>query len=372
MINGNDSNTIYIDGHSLGLSTVIKALSSDTVKVKLSDQARAICSQTREQVNEWLVEDAPVVYGINTGLGNLKDTVLSPEAHIEWNKTIPYPHAVGMGDLIDPVITRTALLLRANVLARGYSAVRVDLIERMLAVFNEGISPAIYELGSTGLSDLGPLAQSAMVIAGLPEADVIYNGQRESAQAVYERVGLEKEFRLECKEVLSQMNGSTMTQAISLHAFNGFEEVLAQIGPDLQTNNTDLYEAVQKTAEHIKQTINFENNITCDNPLLFEIGEGKYEPVMGCNCSNTQVGYAMDLLTMLTGDLSMWILEHLQSSNVKGDRGVSLMIQIDQLQIPASADSIATKGNQEDHVEFSYGAARKAKRAVSLLEELIY
>ena len=362
---------VYINGHDLNIETAIQLMSDEERFVELDDHASMRCSQTRGQIDQWLGKDAPVIYGINTGLGNLKDTVMSPEEHIAWNKTIPYPHAVGLGNTIDPDVTRTALLIRANVLARGYSAVRVELIERMLDIYNARISPVVYEMGSTGLSDLGPLAQSAMVVAGLDEAEVFYRGQKMPAQEAFELAGLDQTFSLECKEVLAQMNGSTMTQSLSVLTYHKFERQLDRVKDLSSLADSSFIEAVENTKAFIKEVINFENNITCDNPLLFEVDNGQYEAVMGCNCSNTQVGYVMDLLTIMMCDLSICYYNSNQWDESSKDQALSYIAQIDTLKLPACADSIATKGNQEDHVEFSYGASRKANKAVQLLERLI-
>ncbi len=375
----------YIDGYSLTIEGIASAIKGELGTIGIAPEAISRCEGSRNQIRKWLEKDAPVIYGVNTGLGNLKDTVLSPEDHLEWNKTIPYPHAVGMGEAISPDITRASLLIRANVLCRGYSAVRPELIQRMLDIFNKGISPVVLELGSTGLSDLGPLSQSAMVVAGLEEAEVFYQGKRRRAKECFQEVGLEPVFQLECKEVLAQMNGSTMTQAIAVFAcynmqqlFDIEKEIEKSIELDAIDSKEKVYSAIDQSFKFISGVVNFENNITCDNPLLFKVDSGDYEPVMGCNCSNTQVGFVLDLLNVLISEKSNYIYEmisQLESEGYKTKklRGLasSLVREIKALCLPASADSIPTKGNQEDHVEFSYGAARKAMKAVKLYKVLL-
>ncbi|GAB6927906.1 histidine ammonia-lyase [Paenibacillus sp. JCM 10914] len=381
----------YIDGYNLTIEQIVKAVLGQMGTAELGHEAKSRCQGSRAQIARWLETDAPVVYGVNTGLGNLKDTVLSPEEHLAWNKTIPYPHAVGVGQYLNPVITRASLLIRANVLSRGYSGVRPKLIERMLDIFNRGIAPAIRELGSTGLSDLGPLAHNAMVVGGLEEAEVFYEGKRMQAQSCFEALGMETVFPLECKEVLAQMNGSTMTQAIAIFACHNMQQLL-----DIEQKIATIWDsgryiaidskeqvdyAVDKAFTLIWNTVNFENNVTCDNPLLFEIEDG-YEAVMGCNCSNTQIGYVMDLLTILLVDKASYAMEllnrlegaeHAENIKLEAIREVaSAKVRlIHSLSIPASADSIPTKANQEDHVEFSFGAARKAMRALEAYQSLL-
>jgi histidine ammonia-lyase len=382
-----DSN-LYIDGYSLTVEHIVQAVRGELGSVRLEHEARGRCESSRAQVARWLGSDAPVVYGVNTGLGNLKDTALSPEEHLEWNKTIPYPHAVGVGQYLNPVITRASMLIRANVLSRGYSGVRPELIERMLEIFNYGIAPAIRELGSTGLSDLGPLAHSAMVVGGLEEAEVFYEGRQMSAQACFEALGLDAVFPLECKEVLSQMNGSTMTQAMAIFACHNMQQLLEiekRIQVILNHNRQIMIDskeqvdlAVEKAFAIILNTVNFESNITCDNPLLFEVEDG-YEAVMGCNCSNTQVGYVMDLLQFLIADKANFIMEFINRLDLEeGGRlraireAASARVRhIQSMSLPASADSIPTKANQEDHVEFSFGAARKALKALNAYQSLL-
>ncbi|MEG1603444.1 MAG: aromatic amino acid lyase, partial [Cloacibacillus sp.] len=149
-------NTYYIDGKTLTLDAIRKITADADAQVLLAEPAAAACRASREQVERWMQKDAPVVYGVNTGLGNLKDVVVPPEQHIEWNKDLPYPHAAGMGEYLPAQVTLTSLLLRANVLARGYSGVRTELIGRILSVYNAKAAPAVHSEGSTGLSDLGP------------------------------------------------------------------------------------------------------------------------------------------------------------------------------------------------------------------------
>lgn len=383
-----DTQKYYIDGYSLTIEGIVSAIKGESGRICMAPEAIKRCEDSRNQIRKWLEKDAPVVYGVNTGLGNLKDTVLSPEDHLKWNKTIPYPHAVGMGAAINQDITRASLLIRANVLCRGYSAVRPELIQRILDIFNEGISPVVLELGSTGLSDLGPLAQNAMVVAGLEEAEVFYKGKRRKAKECFKGAGLEPVFQLECKEVLSQMNGSTMTQAISVFACYNMQQLLkvekeieksVDIDGEFAIDSREkVYSAIEQAFKFILGVVNFENNVSCDNPLLFKVDSGDYEPVMGCNCSNTQVGFALDLLNVLVAEKSSYIYEwicRLESRQYRIKKlrvlASSLVRDIKALCMPASADSIPTKGNQEDHVEFSYGAARKAMKAIKSYKLLL-
>ena len=113
--------------------------------------------------------------------------------------------------------------------------------------------------------------------------------------------------------------------------------------------------------------LDFENNITCDNPNLFECEDGSYEAVMGCNCSNTQVGYALDLLSVIIAEMAFDIVGLCD----KNPQAEAMLDQLRGMTMQVSADSIPTKGGQEDHVEFSYSAALKADRGVDILSNLM-
>lgn len=362
----------YIDGNSLTLETIRTIMADKEARVALSDEAAARCRATRSQIDRWMEKDAPVVYGVNTGLGNLKDVVVPPEKHIEWNKTLPYPHAAGMGDYLPPEVTLTSLLLRANVLARGYSGVRPELIERILAIYNAKVAPAVHSEGSTGLSDLGPLAQNVMTVAGLDEAKAYYEGGLMPSREALRKAGLAESFTLECKEVLAQMNGSTMTQAIAVLAFLCFEELLPRVEARLAggAELPEFFAGCRGVVEFTKGILNRENNISCDNPLLFELPEGGYEAVMGCNCSNTQVGYAADMMNTVIVELANGVFEKI-SGKIAKNEGRHLLNKIKTCAMQVSADSIPTKGGQEDHVEFSFTAARKFYYAVELAGKLL-
>lgn len=364
--------TYYLDGYSLTVDMIRDIAQDSSAEVLLGEDARASCSATRKQIERWMEKDAPAVYGINTGLGNLKDVVVPPEQHVEWNKTLPYPHAAGMGEYLPPLVTLTSLLIRANVLARAYSGVRPELIDRVLSVYNAKVAPAVHSEGSTGLSDLGPLAQNVMTIAGLPEAKAYLEGELMPSVLALEKAGLEPAFVLECKEVLAQMNGSTMTQAIAVLAFIKFEDMLPELFSLINATDSaskHRINAYKRVIAFAKSILDKENNISCDNPLLFEIGQKEYEAVMGCNCSNTQVGYVLDILNTIISEMAGDIASTVQEG-AKKEKALLLMSKIKTCAMQVSADSIPTKGGQEDHVEFSYTAARKFCYAVDLIGKL--
>ncbi len=357
-----------INGYDLTLEKVAEILEDPSPKIFIAPEAEERCRRSRRQIDRWMEKGAPAIYGVNTGLGALKDVAVPAEKHEEWNRTLSYPHSAGFGGWLPPQITRLALLLRANVLCQGYSAGRPELIRRLLELFEAGIAPAVIPEGCTGLGDLAPMAQCVMVVAGLPEAKAFFRGNLMPAREACRKAGLPEEFTLQCKEALMQISGGTMGQAIAVTAHARCLQILGSLRDRMSEGEREnaKYQAWQETLAFIGAVLEQENNVDSDNPLLFETENDSFEAVMGCNSSNTQVGYAMDLLNILVAEMAAEAVP-----GTPARRQTYLHTQLKFLTMQVSADSIPTKGGQEDHVEFSYTAALKALKGTELLEKLL-
>jgi len=100
------------------------------------------------------------------------------------------------------------MFLRANVLAKGYSGVRIHLLNTLMSMINRGIHPVIPEIGSVGASgDLVPLAHMALAMMG--EGNVEYNGRVIGADSALEKEGID-EVRLDSKEGIALINGTSV------------------------------------------------------------------------------------------------------------------------------------------------------------------
>src|SRR5687768_15414987 len=120
--------------------------------------------------------DAPRVYGVNTGFGALAEVSIGPEQIRELQRNLVRSHAAGVGEPAPTDVVRGLVLLRAAVLARGQSGVRVLLCERLCQLLAHGVHPVIPWQGSVGASgDLAPLAHLALVVIG--EGEAVVGGQ---------------------------------------------------------------------------------------------------------------------------------------------------------------------------------------------------
>ena len=114
-----------------------------------------------------IVERNDVVYGVTTGFGKLSDIAIPPNRLAELQVNLIRSHAVGVGPLLSEAEVRAMMLLRANVISKGYSGARAVLVELLAGMLNAGLYPPVPEQGSVGASgDLAPLAHLALALIG--------------------------------------------------------------------------------------------------------------------------------------------------------------------------------------------------------------
>src|SRR6187431_2362719 len=159
----------------LDLAQLRRLCGANPASVKLDPACRAGILASAEMVRRAADGDAPV-YGVNTGFGKLASTRIAHADLATLQLRLLRSHAVGVGEPLDERVVRTILLLKATSLARGYSGVRHEVIDLLLAFYNKGISPVIPCQGSVGASgDLAPLAHLSLPLVG--EGEVFYDGQ---------------------------------------------------------------------------------------------------------------------------------------------------------------------------------------------------
>ncbi len=214
--------TVAIDGNKLTLDEVVQVARNAEVQVRLSAGAKARINRSRQAVETFLAQGERV-YGITTGFGALKDHFISPEHRRELQRNMIMSHAVGVGDPLPQEVVRAMLLIRANALAKGYSGLRLSVVEALLGLLNRGVYPIIPAKGSVGSSgDLAPLAHLTLTLIGLGEA--VYRGERMAGAQALALAGLEP-VTLEAKEGLALINGTTAMTAIAALAVHDAENL---------------------------------------------------------------------------------------------------------------------------------------------------
>jgi histidine ammonia-lyase len=202
-----DSTTpaLEFDGEKLDIAGVRRVAEGRAeVRVPLGTLERAKRSR---QLFENTVRDGVPVYGVTTGYGEMIYMLVDVSKETELQTNLVRSHSAGVGPAFALDEARAIVAARLNALAKGYSAVRPELLERLALYLNKGIVPAIPEIGSLGASgDLGPLAHIASTVIG--EGYVLSDGGRTATGPVLAEHGIEP-MRLKFKEGLALINGTS-------------------------------------------------------------------------------------------------------------------------------------------------------------------
>ncbi len=156
---------IQLDGSSLTIEQLLR-IADEREPVALAPDARERVRASRAVVERRALSDEPA-YGINTGFGSFADVKIAPDALEALQLNLLRSHAAGVGHPLPVRSVRATMALRANVLAKGFSGIRVDTLEALIALLNLGVHPSVPSRGSVGASgDLAPLAHLALVLVG--------------------------------------------------------------------------------------------------------------------------------------------------------------------------------------------------------------
>ncbi|HEU5441470.1 MAG TPA: aromatic amino acid ammonia-lyase [Ktedonobacterales bacterium] len=215
--------TIAIDGESLRLEDV-QAVAREGVRVALTANA-----ETRDRLeagwrlNHELIGEGRPIYGVTTGVGDSVGRQIAPERAALMQKYLMRLNGCGTGPTLPVEYARAVVLVRANCLAKGYSAVRPLLIERLLDLLNEDYVPVIPEQGSVGASgDLIPGSYVAAALMG--ERKVTHGGEVMPSARAWEALGKEP-LELQAKEGLALVNGTHLMAGIAALAVLDAERV---------------------------------------------------------------------------------------------------------------------------------------------------
>jgi len=195
---------IYADGQSLTIEDVVQ-VARYGAEVRLAESAKPGILESRAVV-ERLVEAGKPIYGINTGFGSLQNVGIKKDDLETLQRNLIVADAVGIGKAFDTEVARAIMLLRVNALAKGFSGIRIEVIETFVEMLNKGVTPQIREKGSVGSSgDLCPLAHMVLVPMGLGEAE--YKGKIMDGKSAMEAAGIPL-ITLKAKEGLALINGT--------------------------------------------------------------------------------------------------------------------------------------------------------------------
>lgn len=279
---------IVLDGKSLTIDQVHE-VARNHARVELAPEAREAVARCRK-VAEELMARGELIYGVTTGIGELARVAVSGEQGEELQRRIIRSHSAGVGDYFDEDQVRAAMLLRANVLARGYSAVRPLLLETLIEMLNRNVVPAVNEKGSVGTSgDLTSLAQIGCVLMG--EGNAFVDGALVTGREAMERAGLEP-VTLSFKEGLALINGSQFfTGCGALCAYDADRLIRnaiiasAMSADALRTPLTPFDDRIHRLRPFVGQIVVAENmrRLLADSDLIAR-GSGKVQDAYSIRC----------------------------------------------------------------------------------------
>jgi histidine ammonia-lyase len=350
---------IEIDGNHLTLEEVVR-VACIKEPVRISGAGVEAIQESRKRL-EAIISTGKPVYGINTGFGIFADRRIPTRDSAALSRNLILSHSVGVGDPFPENVVRAAMLVRANTLTKGYSGVRLEIVQTLLDMLNAGVIPVVPSQGSLGSSgDLIPLSHMALVFT-TDEYDreedsgwAVYADQKMTGKAAMRAAGIPR-LRLGPKEGLALNNGATFSAAVAalavvdaeilletadlalamsleamlgcssafdarLHIVRGHagqievaENVRALTLGSQFINASgrvqDAYSlrcapqvhgAARDTWKFIKEIVETEINAATDNPLIFEPDEA----ISGGNFHGEPIGMVMDYLSIALAELA--------------------------------------------------------------------
>lgn len=203
--------TVVLDGEHLTVDRLVR-IARHNEPVELHPEALARIEVCRAMLEEKIVA-REIMYGVNTGIGEFSEVVLTDEQVAQFQRFLIYNHAAGIGDPAPIEAVRAAMAGRINVHAKGCSGGRPAITLTLVEMLNRGVTPVVCLRGSVGASgDLAPMSQIALLMLG--EGEAFYGGQRLPGAVAMERAGIPVP-GLEARDGLATINGSNLLTAIS-------------------------------------------------------------------------------------------------------------------------------------------------------------
>ncbi|MGY6658132.1 tyrosine 2,3-aminomutase [Amycolatopsis sp. TRM77291] len=213
---------VVFNGETLDIADV-RRVAEDRVPCRVSPSALEKAAKCRTMFEDIVRQEIPI-YGVTTGYGEMIYMLVATSEEVALQTNLVRSHSAGVGPLFSETEARAIVAARLNALAKGHSAVRPEVLERLALYLNLGITPAIPEIGSLGASgDLATLSHIASTLIG--EGYVLRDGEKVPTREVLDEFGIEP-LELRFKEGLALINGTSgMTGVGSLVVHKALEQV---------------------------------------------------------------------------------------------------------------------------------------------------
>ncbi|MDI6739142.1 MAG: aromatic amino acid ammonia-lyase, partial [Candidatus Edwardsbacteria bacterium] len=215
---------IVLGGAGLTIENLVR-IARHNEPVELTPDAFERIKKCRAMLEE-KVKAREIMYGVNTGIGEFSEKVLTDEQVGQFQRYLIYNHAAGIGDPVPVEQVRAAMAGRINVHAHGNSGCRPEITQTFVEMLNRGVTPVVCQKGSVGAcGDLAPMSQIALLLMG--EGEAFYRGERLPGKAAMERAGIPVP-GLQARDGLAAINGSNLMTAMSALQLYDFNRWLKQ------------------------------------------------------------------------------------------------------------------------------------------------
>ena len=216
--------SVIVDGKDLKIEDVVR-VARQGEDVRLAPEALERIRSCRGMLQK-KVDAREIMYGVNTGIGEFSEIVLSDEQVQQFQRYLIYNHAAGIGKPVPIEHARAAMLSRVNVHAKGFSGCRPEITLTYVEMLNRGVTPVVCEKGSVGAcGDLSPMSQMALSLMG--EGESFYRGERMPTRAAMEKAGIPVP-GLEARDGLAAINGSNLITGIGCLLLHDAERWIQQ------------------------------------------------------------------------------------------------------------------------------------------------
>lgn len=290
---------MILDGRSLTLENIHEELLNPS-QLSIDGPARELVDRSRSTV-EQVLESGDIVYGINTGFGRLANEQISAENLLQLQVNLLRSHAAGVGEYLPAKTVRLVLLLKINSLLRGYSGIRIEVIESLIELYNKGLLPAIREKGSVGASgDLAPLADLALPLIG--EGQLISDtGAVIPAAPALEKRGFNP-IELREKEGLSLINGTQLSTALAVQALQDIKTLFYTVSAAGAFSTEVMLGTDAAFREEIQEARNQAGQIHAGK-LLYHLMQNSGFREAHLNCDRVQDFYSIRCMPQVHGSL---------------------------------------------------------------------
>ncbi|MDC1189135.1 histidine ammonia-lyase [Flavobacteriales bacterium] len=275
----------------------VMAIVHGTLSATISKKAKSGIIECRKNV-EAMARGKKAIYGINTGFGPLCDTQITLEESNQLQVNLLITHAVGVGEPIDTKIAKAMMVCKVHSLCKGYSGIRLKVIERIIYFIENNLIPSVPEQGSVGASgDLAPLSHLFLTLIG--EGEFRIKNKIVSAKKVLKKHDL-LPIELRAKEGLALING---TQFILAHAVIGLNKMkyLLDLGDLAGAMSVEGFQGSTAPYKKVLHTIRpFEGTIKVAQRMR-ELLHGSQNVLSHQGCGRVQDPYSIRCIPQVHG-----------------------------------------------------------------------